>query len=221
MTTEPLTNLSANELEDFFLLLPRIYADYRDPQRGPLGMLYVYSETPDNEDSSFKRAIELADAGLVKNLGLAGSAGESGYAGYDHSIKRLIALGWRQRVQIMEFCMQGRKLNTLSEAKMLASWADTRGRGEDIGIVAPPFHLVRTFMTTVSAMRENPVRVYAYPGVAISWSENVVHSQGIVRDTRAGLLVGELKRLETYRAPNYGNMATAREVLEYLKWRDG
>ena len=217
MTTARLTNLSADDLEDFFLLLPRIYADYRDPRRGPLEMLYVYSETLDNEDSTFLRAVEMADAGLIKRLGIAEASRGYGYEGFDHSVGRLRAFGWEDRVPIVKFD-QKEGINTLSEARALADWG--RSHSGDIGIVAPAFHLARAFMTTVSAIREDPVRVYAYPGVAIPWSERVVHSQGKLSNTRAGLLGDELQRLEKYRAAECGNLMSARQVLDYLNWRD-
>ena len=83
--------------------------------------------------------------------------------------------------------------------------------------------MVRAFMTTVTALKRNgdiPVRVYAVPSAPLPWLEEAVHSQGTVKAPRAGLLVSELQRLEKYRAPEFGGLLSAQEVIDYLNWRD-
>jgi len=216
MTTQ-LTNLLASDLEDFFKLLPRIFADYRDFRRGQLEMLYLFSQTPDNEDSVFLRAIEMANASMTKNIGIAEGEKGHGYEGFDRSVERLRALGWKDQVPIMQFNLDG-NVNSRSEAIALTDYALAH-RG-DIGIIAPPFHIARAFMTTVSVIAAAPTRVYAYPGVSMPWNARVAHSQGTLVNTRSGLLVDELKRLEKYRAKECGGLFTAGQVLDYLDWRD-
>lgn len=215
---ERLTGFTAEELENFFLLQPRIFSDYRDPRRGPLEMLYLYGETIDNDASTLLRAIELANTGAMKSIGIAEGELGHGYAGFDVTVDRLKARGGSSEVSIVKLDTNG-NVNTLGEARALVKHAQMVGG--DIGIVAPAFHLVRAFMTTVTAIGNNPIRVYAVPGVALPWNEHVVHSQGIVQDTRSGLLgKQELPRLEKYRAPEFGSMLSAEEVLRYLEWRD-
>ena len=211
------TQLSVIELEEFFQLLPRIYADWRNEARGQLQMLYLFSQTIDNEHSVFLRAIKMANAGMVKQIGIAEGEKGHGYEGFDHSVEHLKNLGWRGDVPIVKFDLKG-NVNTLGEARALAKYAFAHDG--DIGIVAPAFHLVRAFMTTVTAVGALPIRVYSYPGVSIPWNTRAAHSQGTLVNTRSGLLVDELKRLEKYRAPEYGRMCTAREVRKYLDWRD-
>jgi hypothetical protein len=212
------TNLSAEELEDFFQLLPRIFCDYRDPTRGPFKLVYVFSETNSNWDSCFLRAVALANTGSMESLGIAEADLGHGYDGFGQSMLRLKELGWKYRIPIMKFDLKG-NANTMSEAVLLAKRA--QGLRGDIGVVAPPFHMPRAFMTTVTALKGEPVRVYSIPGTPFPWMERATHSQGTLTNTRAGLLGDELKRLEKYRAPEFGSMLSAREVLEYLDWRDG
>ncbi len=217
--TARITNLSPEELEKFFLLLPRIYSD---PGCKRYGLAYIYANTKDNEDSSFLRAIELADAGQIEALGISEGDRGHGYEGFDHSVERLKALGWKGQVQIIPFNLNG-NVNTGSEATMLVGSLEHVVLHEPHAVIAPPFHIVRAFMTTVTALKRYklPLRVYAVPGIPLRWNEQAAHSQGTLKNTRAGLMRSELERLEKYRAPQFGSMLSAGEVIEYLNWRDG
>lgn len=213
-----LTKFSAEELEVLFLLQPRIFSDYRDPRRGPFEMLYLYGETTDNDVSHLLRAIELANAGAMRSIGIAEGALGHGYAGFDATVKRLQSFGWVSKMPIVKLGGEG-IANTLTEARALVVHA--MAVGGDIGIVAPALHLVRAFMTMVTAIGDKPIRAYAVLGTPLRWNEEVVHSQGVVRDTRSGLLGNqELPRLEKYQAPQFGSLFTAERVLRYLEWRD-
>lgn len=213
-----LTSFSAKELEDLVVLQTHILADYRDPRRGPFEMLYLYGETTDNDQSHLLRAIELAEAGAMKSIGISGADAQNGYAGFDVTVLRLKAFGWKSTMPIVRLPSEG-NANTLSEAESLVAYA--RMKGGDFGIVAPAFHLVRAFMTMVTAIGPYPIRVYAIQGVQLRWNEPIVHSQGVVRGTRIELVgESELPRLEKYRAPEFGGMLSAAAVLDYLKWRD-
>lgn len=221
-----ITDLSAEELEIFFLLLPRIYSDYRDPRRGPFKLAYLYANTLSNEDSMFLKAVKLANSGGTKALGTSEGDLGFGYEGFCHSARRLREFGLKDAVPVIKFAVGG-NVNTGSEAQKLAEYARSIAGGGpgsgDIAIIAPSFHIVRAFMTTVTALKRNgdiPVRVYAVPGVPLPWKEEAAHSQGTLKKKRAELLASELQRLEKYRAPEFGGMLSAREILNYLDWRD-
>ena len=215
-----ITSLSPEELEDFFRLLPRILCDYRPPNRGPFELVFVFGETPDNADSSLLKAIELASAGAMKALGMCGGGPAHGYGGFDASVERLKALGWDGRVPIIPIDVTDERgnTNTLLDARGLIRHASALSG--DIGVLAPAFHLLRTFITTITGLGGQSKRVYAIAGTPLPWTERVVHSQGIVENTRAGLLEDELGRLERYRAEEYGSLFSAAAVLRYLNWRD-
>ena len=220
------TALPAADLEGFFQLLPRIYADYHDPRRGPFKMAYMYANTPDNEDSMFLRAIELANAGAIESLGTSEGDLGYGYEGFDHSVARLKALGWKDKVPLVKLDVGG-NVNTGSEAQKLAEYLLNYDSGlwmkTDLAIIAPPFHLPRAFMTTVTALHRADLKMRVYPicGVPLPWNEEAVHSQGTLKKKRADLLDSELQRLEKYRAAEFGSMLPPSEVLKYLDWRDG
>jgi len=110
-------------------------------------------------------------------------------------------------------------LNTLVEAESLMRHAKNKNY-RSIIVIAAPFHQERAFMTAVSAaIRENSnVCLYSYPGLALAWDEEVVHSQGTVLATRAGLISGEQERIHKYQEK--GDLVSYSQVLAYLRKRD-
>lgn len=87
-------------------------------------------------------------------------------------------------------------------------------------VVAPPFQQLRAFMTAVTvAFREYPeLLIYSHPGVAMSWQEEVIHSQGTLRAKRRDLIQEELERIEKYQTK--GDLASPEQVLGYLNKRE-
>lgn len=215
-----LTGFSAAELEAFFLLLVRIFSDYRSPDRGHFGLVYPFCQTTDNEGSNFHKVVELTRKGAMRQLGICRGSTELGYAGFEHSLAQLKVCGLDQNMVTVRPINVSGKINTLTEAEELLRHCENVPG--DIGIIAPAFHLVRVFVTMVSVMRRtNEIRpVYPIVGEPLDWTMHVRHSQGVLKNTRAGLIADELTRLEKYRAPEYGNMLGAEEVLAYLDWRD-
>lgn len=228
-----ISSFSEAELEDLFFLAQRLMGDYRDPRRGSFKFGFIYANVPDSESSSFLRAIELANSGQIDALAISEGSHEFGYAGFDHSVQRLNALGWTNKVPIVKFVVDAnvdgvRNVNTGSEARKLAEYAKSiaggGSNGGDIAIIAPPFHIVRAFITTITALwRRNdkiPVRVYAVCGVPLPWTEMVGYGQALQLKTRREMLADELARIEKYRAPEFGGLLSAQEVIKYLNWRD-
>lgn len=226
--TKRITSLSAEELEKLHLLKDRVLCDYRDPRRGPYKLAYIYANTPDNEDSMFIRAAELANAGGTEALGTSEGARGLGYDGFDHSIQRLKAFGLKDGFPVIKFLVDAdekgvRNVNTGSEAQKLAEWARSiAGGGGDIAIIMTSYHAVRAFSTTVTALKRNgvAVRVYAVPGVPQSWVQTIKYGQKLEEKPRHMSSVDELQRQEKYRAPEFGGLLPAQEVIDYLNWRD-
>ncbi len=235
-----ITDLHTEELKKMTVLAHRIvnervqftsnylesFTGPRNPVRGPFALGYVFSETTDNEPSTFPVAVELANAGFVKKLGIAEGDLGHGYEGFEHSVSRLKSFGLKDEKIVQKFDLNG-NVNTGSEALLLSrearainAYKKTRG---DVIIIAPPFHIVRAFFSTISAFeqeRVNDVRVYTMPGKSLSWTQTVAHSQGTLVATRFELLKAELRRLELYRTQGNVKMVSADEVIAYLNWRD-
>jgi len=110
-------------------------------------------------------------------------------------------------------------IHTLNEAECAVRFAKAAGAAH-LTVLAPPFHLPRCFLTTVSvAAREAPgLKVYAVQGSPQPWNEHARHSQGKVVGTRLSFIDGEIDRINRYTTK--GDLLPIPAVLEYLKQRD-
>ena len=75
-------------------------------------------------------------------------------------------------------------------------------------------------MTTVRvALAEYPeLKIYSFPGNALPWNEEVMHSQGRLTARRSDLIEAELARIDRYFQK--GDLISFDKVLEYLDQRD-
>ncbi len=83
-------------------------------------------------------------------------------------------------------------------------------------LVAPQFHILRSFMAGVHALTESYPEFHVYPrlGAPLDWNEASSHSQGTLKGTRADFLVEEIIRIYTYH--EQGNLPDPENVLTYL-----
>ena len=86
---------------------------------------------------------------------------------------------------------------------------------------APPLHQLRAFISCVSVVRRGraKVHIFNFVGLPQRWEDHVVHSQGVQRGTRSGLIHKELKKIERYFKKD--DLVSPREVLKYMDRRDG
>ena len=121
-----------------------------------------------------------------------------------------------------------REINTLNEAETVVRWSLAH-KVEALVIVAPPFHLPRALLTTLSVVKRMrgsgkvfmPLHVYTVSGgrsTATWWGEVAPHSQGLVTGTRTELLGGELERILAYSAK--GDLLSPAEAVQILEERD-
>ena len=180
---------------------------------------YLFTQTQDNQDSVLLSSRYLLNKSFVRKILILNTNAKSGYPGIDTWKHRLVKLG------VSHDCIQGvniedtMTLNTLIEAEALIRFAKSRGY-RSMHIIATPFHQLRAFMTTVTvALREYPmVKLYSKVGDSLPWREEVVHSQGTVKGTRASLIESELERINKYQQK--GDLASVEAVLDYLNNRD-
>lgn len=162
--------------------------------------VYLFTETPDNQESVLQRGTEFLRAGKASHLLLIDNQGgsEPGYPGAPPWQKRLRELGVPDdKVVLIPFTAS--VLHTLSEACAMVRFATERGWNRII-IVAPPFHLLRCFLSAITAVQLlNPeLRVHCQVGITQPWGERAVHSQKVVCGLRKDLIVGELRRIKRY-----------------------
>ena len=161
---------------------------------------YLFTETPDNQESVLQRSAELFHEGKASHLLLIDNQGgsEPGYPGAPPWQKRLRELKVpKEKVFLIPFTAP--VLHTLSEACAMARFVKEYGWNRVI-VIAPPFHLPRCFLSTVTAGRHfNPgLRVYNQVGFTASWYGHAVHSQKAVQGLRKDLIVEEVPRIKRY-----------------------
>jgi uncharacterized SAM-binding protein YcdF (DUF218 family) len=180
---------------------------------------YLFGQTEDNQESVFLSAQELVAHAFVRRILISDAQPKSGYPGGQAWRRALMGLGISSRI-IEEVPVEPTPtLNTLIEAESLMQHAKNKNYSSII-VVATPFHQERAFMTAVSvAIRDySELCLYSYPGRALSWDEQVAHSQGTVVATRAELIWGEQGRIRKYQKK--GDLAAYSQVLAYLRKRD-
>ena len=204
-------------MNDTIELLIRTLCDLRP--KNPTNGTYLFCQTRDNQESIFKAAQFLLNNSLTSKILILHTEAQSGYPGFTE---------WRQKLQqlgLSEEQIEGVKnkktsmLNTLIESEALIRFAKQHGY-RSLFVIAPPFHQLRALMTAVTVtLREYPeLLIYSYPGVAMPWQEEVIHSQGTLKAKRRDLIQEELERIEKYQ--NKGDLALFEEVLSYLDKRE-
>lgn len=206
--------------KNWFSLLTRIICDTEPATGGPVDVAYMFGQTAQNQGSALKALASLWFGKKVKQIAISSmGAIKDCHPGYPSWKKELMAAG----VPESEFCAVDPAPDlppcTDSEARGLVALAKESG-WKSIFVVSPPLHIVRAFISTVSAVRKAgaDMLVYSKPGAADNWQETVVHSQCVAKGPRKDLLSGELERILRYH--DQGNLMSAEEVLAYLDWRD-
>ena len=180
---------------------------------------YLYGQTTDNQPSVFQAVRHLLANSLTSKVLILNNKAESGYPGFTKWKHQLENLGIAGSQIVGVEVEDTSTLNTLTEAEALIEFAQRQGL-RSLFVVAPPFHQLRAFMAAVTvALREYPqLLIYSYPGVALPWHEEVVHSQGTLTAKRIDLILTELESIEQYQ--NEGVLASFAQVLSYLNERD-
>jgi len=187
-----------------------------------LDALYAFAQIDCNAESSYvKCADEAKAAGCGLRVCITGEDGSRcrGFCGYEETRKRMVEAGVDEsRIEKVPFDSAASIIHTLNEAENFVRYAKMKGWTR-VGVVAPPFHLLRAFVTTISvAIREYPpLSVFAVPGTHLSWRESAVHSQGSVSGTRSEILKGEMERIKRY--SEKGDIEEASAILQYLDRR--
>ncbi len=204
-------------MNDTIELITRILCDLRP--KNPTNGAYLYCQTRGNQQSIFQAAQFLLNNSLTSKILILNTKPRSGYPGFTE---------WKQQLQQLGLFVEqieGVKnnetsmLNTLIESEALIRFAKQHGY-RSLFIVEPPFQQLRAFMTAVTVtLREYPeLLIYSYPGEAMPWQEEVVHSQGTLKAKRRDLIQEELERIEKYQGK--GDLALFKQVLSYLKKRE-
>ncbi|GAB3539296.1 hypothetical protein GCM10027443_35660 [Pontibacter brevis] len=187
----------------------------------PADALFLFGQTEDNQESAFAAARQLLQQKQVKKVLFLNTGPISGYPGYESWKNALVGsgVGEEELCPVPPVPADTDILHTGIEAESLVAYA-LEQQYERLIVTAAPFQQPRAFMTAVTAaLKSYPtLELYSYPGKPLPWKEEVVHSQGKVQAARAGLISGEMKRIENYHAK--GDLVSVEEVIIYLNKRD-
>ena len=195
----------------------RIMAD--SPPQGTADAVFMYGQTESNENSTLQRACEILGKGLAKKVAFSQGAklvgGEDWVPDYR---TKLIKLGVPSDV-IIPVQITSRLANTHTEAIAFVAHAKKQ-KWQKVYAIASPFHQPRAFVETVTiVLQEYPeLKAYSKPGLSLSWTQEAIHSQNIVKGKRSELVRGEWTRVLAYY--EHGDLVSARQVLDYLNNRD-
>lgn len=214
--------------DDWLLLLARVFSDEVPPHKPDAA--YLVGETRDNAASVLVRGAKLWKSGVVPKIAVQANGEGYGYCGWDYSRQILLREGVLFSIIEPMFIgseyIEAKCVNTLSEMISVVRLAKEK-LWKSIYIIAPPFHQLRSFLTVITALdREYPeLKVYNWPGLPLSWNENVVHSQGVLTGSRIDLFLQELKRIQAYQTatsthPLLMPLISIERALQYLDQRD-
>jgi len=204
-------------MSDTAELLIRVLCDLRP--KNPANGAYLYCQTISNQQSIFKAALSLLNNSLTYKILILNTKAKSGYPGFAEWKQQLQQLGLYEEQIEGVIKKETSMLNTLIESEAIIRFAKQHSY-RTLFVVAPPFQQLRAFMTAVTvALREYPeLLIYSYPGLAMSWQEEVLHSQGTLKAKRRDLIQEELERIEKYHSK--GDLASPEQVLSYLNKRE-
>lgn len=196
----------------------RILCDTLPPRAD---IIYMVCEHRDNEESVFPAVANLYHQKNSLRVGICDGETDHGYPGFTHWEEKLIDLGIPKEHIEQIWMPRDIGVNTRSEAIRFIEFVRSQGIHSCI-LVAWPAHLPRTFLTfgkTAEGLNVSSLKLYAYPGKALPWDETVMHSQGLVKDTREEIIENEeLSRIWRYHRE--GHLWSPEEGLEYLQKRE-
>lgn len=187
----------------------------------PADALFLFGQTEDNQESVLAAARQLLQQKQAKKILLLNSGPISGWPGFESWKKALIRAGVGEEMlePVPPVPADTNILHTGIEAESLVAHA-LKQRYKHLIVTAAPFQQPRAFITAVTAALQSypELHLYSHPGKALPWKEEVVHSQGKVQAARAGLVAGEMKRIQKYHEK--GDLASVEDVIIYLNKRD-
>lgn len=180
---------------------------------------YLFSQAPDSEKSVITAGVTLFRKNpLCPLIAISGELSKKyGYAGCPVWTRKLLeSLPSNILITIPWDSNRFDTLNTFSEAIGLVEYA-RENEWDSVVIVAPRFHILRCFVSTVSALilHHPQLKVYAHAARRPQWFEKITHSQ--CRETATPL---EFTVVERRKILNYKNLLRPPAILEYLRWRE-
>lgn len=109
-------------------------------------------------------------------------------------------------------------INTKIESNAVIEWAK-KNNIKDLIICAPPFHILRAFMTIVSSAIDinYKINIYAITGIVDNWRKMTISHQGLNKTSYNQFIELELDRISIYNKK--GDIKNANIIWDYLMRR--
>ena len=159
----------------------------------------------------FRKAVELYKNGMVRKIVFSGNIIDKDYGSYPfEEIKPYIIEGGVQEEDLIH---ENKSLHTRQQAIEIVNMAMNKG-WKKLALVASHEHQYRAYLTFLREVldKECSIILYNTPVRNLNW---FVDSGWGMRYDR---LINEFERIEKYSA--LGHLATAKEVIEYQKWKE-
>lgn len=185
----------------------------------PSDASYLFAQTTDNQISVLDAGARLVRQGKTLALWIPDSGPRCGYPGFDLWKKELLQRKVAEDKIIGVPTTVFKSLNTYTEALATVRYCKDQTLST-LTIMASPFHQLRAFISTVSALSRElkSLRVFNSVGDSLPWYEMVSHSQGSLRGMREEFIDSEMARIDKYETK--GDLVSPAEALEYLRNRD-
>lgn len=159
----------------------------------------------------FQKAVDLYKSGVVDRIVFSGSVTDKDYGSFPYEEVAPFILN--QGVPEGDLIHEDKSLHTRQQAVEVVKMAMTNG-WERLVLVASHEHQYRAYLTFLREVLDtrSGIILYNAPVRNLSW---FVDSGWGIRFER---LAAEFERIETYSA--IGHLATAKEVIEYQKWKE-
>ena len=159
----------------------------------------------------FHKAVELYRDGMVSKIVFSGNIIDKGYGSYPFEELRpfIINAGVKEEDLIHE----DRSLNTREQAVEIVKMAIHHG-WKKLALVASHEHQYRAYLTFLREVLDSNSGLILYNAPVRNLSWFVDNGWGI----RFERLTAEFERIERY--TEKGHLASAREVIEYQKWKE-
>lgn len=159
----------------------------------------------------FQKAVDLYNRGLVKKIVFSGNIVDKDYGSYPfEEVKPFILKGG---VPEKDLIHEDKSLNTREQAVEIVKMALENGWTK-LALVASHEHQYRAYLTFLREVLDTKSGIILYnaPVRNLNWFIDSGWGQRFDR------LSAEIQRIEKYSA--MGHLATAKEVIEYQKWKE-
>lgn len=181
----------------------------------PVPVGYVISETKDNQFQPFRQAALLLANRNIQTIAIPDPKSpvyNYGYPGPEYCLDILKSINVPQdKIVLVTPQSPLDNINTATELDMVADYLKKRPSINSFVIIAPHFHLLRSYLSALTAFKQHQmekVRIYV-SGVNLPIYETVVHSQGTQLASRSQIAFEEIVKCMKYK-----NLIPINEALE-------